>query len=118
MATRSNFMKSRSNRSRQEEFFMRFIAVALMLVLKCAAANAEVKVVKDITYVDGSSDPMHKLDIYVPEGKLPAPVLFWVHGGGLTGDDRGTKDNSDVGLRFAREGYVTVVISYRLSPQV
>jgi acetyl esterase/lipase len=82
------------------------------------SATAEVKVVKDVTYVDGSVDPMHKLDIYVPEIKPPLPVLFWVHGGGLTGDDRGTKDNSDIGWRFAREGFVTVVISYRLSPQV
>jgi acetyl esterase/lipase len=84
----------------------------------CGSALAEIRVVKDVPYIDGSADPMQKLDIYVPDGKLPAPVLFWVHGGGLTGDDRGSTDNAPVGFRFAREGFVTVVISYRLSPQV
>jgi acetyl esterase/lipase len=81
-------------------------------------AIAQVKAVKDIPYVESSTDPMHRLDIYIPEGKTPAPVLFWVHGGSLTGDDRGSSDNAPVGERFAREGYVSVVISYRLSPQV
>jgi acetyl esterase/lipase len=91
-----------------------------MLLTVCASVSAlaEIKVVKDVPYVDGSKDSMHKLDIYLPESKLPAPVLFWVHGGGLTGDDRDSTDNTGVGFRFAREGFVTVVISYRLSPQV
>src|SRR5262245_39449690 len=97
---------------------MRLILVALTLLLRCVPVIAEVKVVKDVKYVESSADPMHQLDIYIPDGKAPSSVLFWVHGGGLTGDDRGSNDNAPVGLRFAREGYVTVVISYRLSPQV
>ena len=70
---------------------MRLILVALALLLQCAPANAEVKVLKDVKYVESSSDPMHQLDIYTPNGKAPSPVLFWVHGGGLTGDDRGAR---------------------------
>jgi len=97
---------------------MRRILISLALLLGCAPAIAEVKVLKDVKYVESSSDPMHQLDIYIPDGKPSSPVLFWVHGGGLTGDDRGSNDNAPVGLRFAREGYLTVVISYRLSPQV
>jgi acetyl esterase/lipase len=97
---------------------MRLIVTALALFIGCASAAAEVRVEKDIRYVESTSDPMHRLDIYLPDAKLPAPVFFWVHGGSLTGDDRGSNDNAPVGLRFAREGYVTVVISYRLSPQV
>jgi acetyl esterase/lipase len=97
---------------------MRIVAAVLVILSACGSALAEIRVVKDVPYVDGSRDPMHKLDIYLPEAKLPAPVLFWVHGGGLTGDDRGSTDNTGVGYRFAREGFVTVVISYRLSPQV
>jgi acetyl esterase/lipase len=97
---------------------MRWVAAALVTLCACGSALAEVRVIKDVIYVDSSADPMHRLDIYLPDGKLPAPVLFWVHGGGLTGDDRGSTDNTGVGFRFAREGFVTVVISYRLSPQV
>lgn len=97
---------------------MRPILIALVLTIGLMPAAAEGQVVKDVPYVESSTDPMHRLDIYIPDGKKPAPVLFWVHGGGLTGDDRGSNDNAPVGQRFAREGYVSVVISYRLSPQV
>src|SRR5215469_16187233 len=97
---------------------MRWVVAALVVLCACGSELAEIRVVKDVPYVDGSADPMHKLDIYLPDAKRPAPVLFWVHGGGLTGDDRGSTDNTGVGFRFAREGFVTVVISYRLSPQV
>src|SRR5262245_27783551 len=100
---------------------MRPILVALAVMLGWMPTTPEVKdvkVVKDVQYVESSADPMHRLDIYIPDGKTAAPVLFWVHGGGLTGDDRGSTDNAPVGDRFAREGYVTVVPSYRLSPQV
>lgn len=100
---------------------MRSILVALALTLGWMPAVPGmnvVKVVKDVPYVESSADPMHRLDIYIPDGKASAPVLFWVHGGGLTGDDRGSNDNAPVGQRFASEGYVSVVPSYRLSPQV
>lgn len=95
------------------------VALALTLAWMPAAPDMNVvNVVKDVPYVESSADPMHRLDIYIPDGKASAPVLFWVHGGGLTGDDRGSNDNAPVGQRFAREGYVSVVPSYRLSPQV
>ena len=97
---------------------MRPVLVALALMIGSTPAIAQEKVVKDILYVESSADPMHRLDIYLPDTKAPAPVLFWVHGGGLTGDDRGSNDNAPVGQRFARDGYVSVVISYRLSPQI
>lgn len=97
---------------------MRPTLVALFLMIGSMATATEQDVVKDVPYVESSTDPMHRLDIYSPNAKTPAPVLFWVHGGGLTGDDRGSNDNAPVGQRFAREGYVSVVISYRLSPQV
>ena len=95
------------------------VALALTLGWMPAVPGVNVvTVVKHVPYVESSADPMHRLDIYIPDGKASAPVLFWVHGGGLTGDDRGSNDNAPVGQRFASEGYVSVVPSYRLSPQV
>ena len=44
---------------------MRLILVALALLLRCAPAIAEVKVLKDVKYVESSSDPMHQLDIRI-----------------------------------------------------
>jgi acetyl esterase/lipase len=43
-------------------------------------------------------------------------VIFSLHGGALSAGDR--REESFVGQRFAAAGYLTVVTSYRLSPQV
>jgi acetyl esterase/lipase len=91
---------------------------AVLVVFVSTSAVAAVNVVEGIAYIEGSANPKHKLDIYLPDGSQTAPVLFWVYGGGLTSGDRRDKDNTDVGMRFAAEGFVTVVISYRLSPEV
>ena len=54
------------------------------------------------------------LDLYQPEGDELArrPAIVWVHGGGFSGGTRaGEADNA---VSFAKRGYVTVSISYRL----
>lgn len=54
------------------------------------------------------------LDLYQPEGDEQArrPAIVWVHGGGFSGGTRaGEADNA---VSFAKRGYVTVSISYRL----
>lgn len=56
------------------------------------------------------------LDIHVPEGAASAPVVLFVHGGGLLAGDKSLA--SHVGLRLARAGFVTVNVNHRLSPAV
>jgi acetyl esterase/lipase len=56
------------------------------------------------------------LDLYIPDGTRNAPIVFSIHGGALSMGDR--TEERFVGQRFAAAGYLTVVISYRLSPQV
>ena len=54
------------------------------------------------------------LDLYQPEGDEQArrPAIVWVHGGGFSAGSRaGEADNA---ASFAKRGYVTVSISYRL----
>ena len=74
---------------------------------------------KDIAYCEGSAEDAakHKLDIYVPKGKTNAslPVLFFIHGGAWKSGDR--SNYVPLGNRYAREGVVTVVPSYRLAPK-
>lgn len=56
------------------------------------------------------------LDLYQPEGDSAAarPVLIWVHGGGFKiGDRTGYTANA---IEFARRGYVTASIDYRMRP--
>ena len=49
-------------------------------------------------------------------GKPDAPVLVWVHGGGLEG---GTKEDAGhLATFFARQGIAVAAANYRLAPMV
>jgi len=76
--------------------------------------NVDVK--KDITYIAGKpeDEAKHKLDLYIPKNKKPAPVFFFVHGGAWRSGDRALY--FPLGGRFAKEEILTVVPSYRLAP--
>lgn len=82
-----------------------------------AAQSSAVTVVRDIDYVAQADYPDGKdrLDVYSPRGAANAPVILSIHGGLLMAGDR--RDETFVGQRFAAAGYVTAVMSYRLSPQ-
>lgn len=84
------------------------------------AGPFEVEAVRDISYVPvaNGEKPNRKqmLDVYTPKGQSDFPVLFFIHGGGWASGDR--KLYIAVGNVFARNGIGTVVISYRLSPEV
>jgi acetyl esterase/lipase len=76
-----------------------------------------VEVVPDIAYVEGpDADKKQKLDLYLPKGQKDVPVFFFIHGGAWRSGDR--KLYGALGRNFARNGVATVIISYRLTPQV
>lgn len=73
-----------------------------------------VEAVTDVAY---GPHPLHKLDIHIPEDRSSShPVLLQIHGGGWR---RGTKEREARPLVFsmAKNGWVCVSISYRLSPE-
>lgn len=73
-----------------------------------------VKIGDGVAYADG---PRKKLDIYAPKNPDgPAPVLFFIYGGGWKNGDRA--DYNFVGRAFAARGFVTVIADYRLVPEV
>lgn len=76
-----------------------------------------VEAVKDLSYVPGEPGDAEKqkLDIYRPAGAANRPVLVFYHGGAWVRGDR--KQYPFLGSRFAREGFVVVVPSYRLAPK-
>lgn len=75
----------------------------------------------DLRYVnspDPYMDTRGKLDLYVPKGDGPKPVLMFMHGGGLTG---GSKDEylfQVIAETFAARGIAVANVEYRLSPKV
>jgi len=68
---------------------------------------------KDIEYAKEGGESL-LLDIYAPKDlKKPAPTIVFIHGGGWSG---GNKEEYKVyNIDFAKRGYVTASINYRLS---
>ena len=98
-------------------------ATVLLLANEWAVAQASHRVA-DVPYVAASAPDFdakrHLLDIYQPAKKAaaPRPVVLFIHGGSW---DSGSKDDilyKTIGRRLAKNGFVGVVMSYRLAPQV
>ena len=67
---------------------------------------------RDIAYGTHRSQ---RLDIYVPPGTGPFPVMVYIHGGGWQiGDKRGVQKKP---AYFSGQGWVFVSINYRLLPE-
>jgi acetyl esterase/lipase len=99
---------------------IRTLAVALVVFL-CGDAQAQSHKVterRNVDYVPQGDyrDGKDRLDLYIPDGLTDAPVILSLHGGVLMMGDR--REERFVGERFAAAGYLTVVPSYRLSPEV
>jgi acetyl esterase/lipase len=71
----------------------------------------DVVISRDVMY----ADPL-RLDVYEPAGDTAArrPVLIWVHGGGFADGNKGEGPLVAFPSEFAKLGYVTVSIDYRL----
>lgn len=114
-------------------------ALAVALVLLAAPAGAatlpeipadaeryrdrvftEVKVNRDLVYGSApgkSGEPEElKLDLYRPQGDRVKrrPALIFAHGGGFSGGDKSEGTSPILARKFARMGYVTASINYRL----
>jgi acetyl esterase/lipase len=63
----------------------------------------------------GTTVPL-KLDLYRRAGDTVTrgPAIVWVHGGGFSGGDKTRSPFPALARKFARRGYVTASINYRL----
>jgi len=97
-------------------------ATALFLTLACGEERVGVRIVRDLPYYEGPGyDAVkHRLDLYVPKGKGPYPVLVFVHGGSWQmGDNVGFfRLYHGMARRLAARGVVVAVPAYRLAPRV
>ncbi len=103
------------------------IAALCLLSSGCLAARALTpdpmpdggRVVADLAYAPVSFvDDAHRLDVYVPPGDGPHPVVVFVHGGFWVSGGRQAAFGvyARLGHRLAQRGVLAVVISYRLAP--
>ncbi len=86
------------------------------------AALAPGSVVRDVTYVDGSTDPRHRLNFFRP-AQENFPVVVFIHGGNWDSGDKdfrygGQDIYNNIGRFFAAHGIGSAIISYRLIPTV
>lgn len=104
---------------------------AVVALAAATAPKPEVKVVPDITYATVGKEKL-KLDLVLPAGPGPHPVVLCFHGGAWSAGNR--KDltrpsvqipgvtpepTADVGIlvNLARRGYAAATVSYRLAPK-
>jgi acetyl esterase/lipase len=81
----------------------------------------DVTITRDLQYgsatnVEGETEAL-LLDLYQPAGDTATrrPAVIWVHGGGFCCGDKASGPSPDQATKFARLGYVTASINYRLS---
>lgn len=73
----------------------------------------------DVAYVPGTSpgtkpDSVQTLDLYVPAGKGPFPLVFWIHGGGWHSGEK-LESGIHLALKFLPEGFALASVNYRLT---
>lgn len=84
-----------------------------------AAAAGGVRRIADVPY---GSDPRQRMDVYLPDAgapdRLPAPVIFMVHGGGWRrGDKAMARMVQNKVARWVPAGLVFISVNYRLLPE-
>ena len=109
-----------------------FLAIAFALTGAAHASAAkdvrykdeifkQVKVQRDVQYGVGpatatTAEQPLLMDVYRPKGDTVKrrPAVIWVHGGGFAAGDKSSKEIVDLAKTFARKGYATFSINYRL----
>lgn len=96
--------------------------VAILALAALCSAWAGPRLTKDLPYV-ADGDPAQRLDICVPEGEGPYPVVILVHGGGWGSGDKSGAERPNSGADITPwfqpltdAGIAWVSINYRLAP--
>ena len=97
----NNFLFSQCNGRYQSEIF-----------------NSVNKIV-DVNYAEYIQyfDNEHEMDVYMPDGDTEAnrPLILFMHGGSFYAGDKENTDCVDFCESFAKRGYVTASVNYRLA---
>ncbi len=80
-----------------------------------------VKIIRDLQYVDGSDNPRHRLDVYLPKDATDFPIVHFIHGGYWNSSDKNHRQwisglYGNLGCALARRGVGVVISNYRLIP--
>lgn len=104
-------MVQRLRRRRTEQLTR--VLVSLLLMAACGRAQTP-RVLRDIPY---GSEPLQRLDLFLPAARDFTSVLF-LHGGSLSGGDKNDDDYRGICRPFAASGVACASMNYRLFPAV
>jgi acetyl esterase/lipase len=94
----------------------KLLCLALTLCTFAPCFGREVRIEKDIRYLDAES--AEKADLYLPPEFEPGktyPGIVIIHGGGWTGGDKGAAREINIGTTLADNGYVCMSVNYQLA---
>src|SRR5688572_24367718 len=85
-------------------------------------APSDLLITRDVVY--GAAPDEHgvtetlRLDLYqpAPAGATRRPAVVWAHGGGFERGDKADPADAAAVAEFARNGYVSASINYRMRP--
>ncbi len=102
-------------------------SIALFLRAKSAffayhTDTSGITIIRDVVYVPGSTNPKHKLDLYLPKGAKNYPLVYFVHGGNWNSGDKNYNEwltglYGSIGVTLAKQGVGVAVANYRLYPE-
>ena len=80
----------------------------------------DTRCILDQAYVPGARagrhpDSIQALDLFVPAGPGPFPLILWIHGGGWHSCGK-QPEGTELALKFIPHGFALAAIGYRLTP--
>lgn len=91
------------------------LILSVMSIRMLGAQPQEHHVIKNLEYAKAGGISL-SLDLYIPEGKGPHPLIVWIHGGAFRAGDKGRVWWNPMPRQTDR-GYAVASINYRLSGQ-
>ncbi len=89
--------------------------ILCLLLLTLATHTASAKTLKDLSY---GPDKRQRVDVYLPDNPVNAPVIFMVHGGAWRyGDKNGEGIVRRKIARWLPQGWIFVSANYRMVPE-
>jgi len=89
--------------------------ILLIFLAAASALRAQQPSVPDLEYGRAGEISL-KLDLYLPKGAGPHPLIVWIHGGGFMAGDKRQIFWTPL-LRETERGYAVASVNYRLSGQ-